>query len=171
VDFASVLAATWLALTATAAPMAVPPILQANILKKALHYDRKLEGKLAATSKIFVFFAADPAQEGEIIQSIQKSGVGAQAAKSAQLAGPGVENVIAVYVMPGPDLEAVRKLCEQHQILSVSGDPALAESGAVSLALGVKADGKPQIVVNLKRVKQEGHDFNAQFLSLARLIQ
>jgi hypothetical protein len=53
--------------------------------------------------------------------------------------------------------------------LSISGDPSLAASGDVSVSIG-EVDARPQIIVNMSRLKAEGHELSAQLLKLAKIV-
>jgi hypothetical protein len=76
----------------------------------------------------------------------------------------------AVYVLPGVDYDAVAEFVATQGFLSVSGIPSLAEQGQVSVSVDLAA-GRPQVVVNMPRLKSEGHELSAELLKLARIIR
>jgi hypothetical protein len=75
-----------------------------------------------------------------------------------------------VYMMPGADLEQVTQFCASTKLLTISGLPSFAEQGHVSVSIG-KKDDRPQIIVNLSRLKTEEHDLSADVLKLAKIIR
>jgi hypothetical protein len=72
--------------------------------------------------------------------------------------------------MPGVDADVVNEITTDNSLLSISGLPELVESGKVSVAIGVES-GKPKIMVNMTQTDAEGHEFSAQLLKLARVIE
>lgn len=75
-----------------------------------------------------------------------------------------------VYVLDGVGRDSYLELCTTHQALSISGVPELAQSGSVSIAIGLGADNRPQILVNARRLQSEQHKFSADLLRIAKLV-
>ena len=75
-----------------------------------------------------------------------------------------------VYLLPDVNTAQVKPFCTDGGILSISGVPSFADSGYVSVSIG-EQDNRPQIIVNLSRLKSEGHQLSAELLKLARVIQ
>jgi hypothetical protein len=144
----------------------VPLPLQGTILQKIFSYDRTLEHRIP---KVLIVASdlSDP-QAGELKATLTRLGstavITTAAAMPAQAAG-----AAAVYFMPGQLTDLLSRTCIQHRLLSVSGMPSWAEQGRVSIAIGL-AGGKAEIVVNLKRSKEEAHDLSSRLLRLARVI-
>jgi hypothetical protein len=81
------------------------------------------------------------------------------------------DSASVVYVLAHEVPQAVRAGCEKGKRLSLSGFPEPAESGAVSVGLRMRSDGRPEMIVNKKRLAVEGHELPAPLLALARVIQ
>jgi hypothetical protein len=153
---------------ARAEAVTVPAKLQAVLFKKIFAYDTALQG--VGEVKVLVVYPAGGAEEARrLTGAFGEAGLTASAAEvhdaTARLGGARV-----VYLLPGAEAALAHAAAAGKQVLSVAGLPALAERGAVSVALGQGADGKPEIVVNRTRLKAEGHDLSANLLRLARVI-
>jgi len=147
--------------------MGVPAKMQAAIFKKIFAYDKALPPAGASVAVLHGKEFSAAAQE--MVKAFQESGVGANAvpledAKSADSAS-------VVYVLAHEVPQAVRAGCEKGKRLSLSGFPEPAESGAVSVGLRMRSDGRPEMIVNKKRLAVEGHELPAPLLALARVIQ
>jgi hypothetical protein len=75
-----------------------------------------------------------------------------------------------VYLMPGADSASTRKYCTESGVLSISGIPSFAENGDVSISVNKKASGT-EILVNMRRLKAERHEFSSELLKLTRVIR
>lgn len=157
-------------LLATAADMQVPVKLQVTLYKKLFLYDPALQG--AGGVRVLVVHApgADAAATARAVASAF-GGVGVKAttaetsAAAAQLA---THNVL--YVLDGPGLQPLLQEAARRSILCVSGHPELAERGQVAVGLARSGDGRPEIVVHLRRLRAEGHELSANLLRLTRII-
>jgi hypothetical protein len=148
----------------TAQEMAVPTDMQAALFKKIFSFDKSLSG----TPKVLVLHTdASSGVKDQVIKSFGSVGITAEGIKSDQLAGSVGANTV-VYVAPGAS--SPKALCSSKKALSISGVASLAESGQVSVAIGVEG-GKPKIIVNMSQLKAEGHDLSADLLKLAKVIQ
>jgi hypothetical protein len=152
-----------------AQPSAVPSELQAAIFAKVFNYDKKIrkpEGKFKV-----VIVVSDKFREHakSLAGDFGKVKVQTTLAKREELSSK-MSDASAVYLFGSEYVGAIEKLCYQHEVLSISGDPALVRSGQVAVAIGLSKS-KPQIIVNLGRAKREGHDFSAQLLKLVTLIE
>lgn len=81
------------------------------------------------------------------------------------------EDVAAMYISPlrATDIKAIVKLSRAAQVRSFSGVSRYVSQG---VAMGVALRGDlPQIVVNLPAAREEGADYPAQVLKLARVIE
>jgi len=165
---ASSAAAAILLLGAAAAPAedALPAKMQAALFRKILAYDRKLADR---TARVAVVSGDDEAAAGEMTAALKQAGLEATQAKAADLEKPGA-SFDAVYRMRGAGEAKISAACLRLGILSLAGDAAPAEAGSVSIGLGTREDGRPEIVIHLARVKQEKHEFPAELLRLARVI-
>lgn len=145
--------------------MPVPPNLQAAIFKKVFSYDKTIEG---LNPKILVAFTDESAEvKDKVIKAFKDAGVTVSAVKAEQLSAS-VSGINVLYIAPG--VSGAKQICQKNGILSITGSPALVESGEVSVGLSV-LDNKPKIIVHLKQLKAEGHELSAKLLQLAKVIQ
>jgi hypothetical protein len=154
-----------LLLPCLAQDMPVPPELQVAIFKKVFNYDKTIQG---GNPKMLVAFTdTSAAVKDKVVKAFKDSGVTVSAAKADQLSGS-IAGVNVLYITPG--VSGTRQICQKNGILSITGSPALVESGEASVGLSVQ-DNKPKIVVHLGQLKAEGHDLSANLLQLAKIIQ
>lgn len=79
-----------------------------------------------------------------------------------------------MYLMPEIDYTSAGNFAAQKGFLSISGLPALAASGHVSVSvdrMSGRDDGRAQIVVNIPRLNAEGHKLSVELLRLAHIIR
>ncbi len=173
---------------ASAVPVQVPLATQAMLIGKILSYDRSLAGK----GKLRVLVLGEGAES--VAEAFNAGGLQAEAINTTALGRKLVEHGIVyaddvqrddraagigrmdvgasvVYWLPGADKGRIKALCEQHKVLSLSGVSAMADDGTVSVGLGTRPDGAPQIIINLQRSKVEAHEFSTDLLRLARIVQ
>jgi hypothetical protein len=131
----------------------IPPQVQAALLKKIFSFDKALSMKTAIDITVI-------GGGNEILSALKNAGLNAVSGNTA--------DGDVVYV--GSESSATKASTTKAGILSVSGIPANAENGSVSIALGVEG-GKPKIIINMVQLKAEGHELSADLLMLARIIQ
>jgi TonB family protein len=159
---------TLMAPAAAWARMAVAPAAQPALFDKIFGYDRAL-GDRSRLQVLLVGGEGDAADLAQLETGFRQLGIRAEqvaAAAVGERLGPGV----VVYLTAETATPAMLDQLAAARVLSIGGDPALAESGRAAVALGDNA-GKPEIVVNLDRVATEGHDFPAQMLKVARVVR
>lgn len=160
----------WVAVTLTAGSAAaeerLAPQVQAAMFKKVLPYERDLEG---ATIKVLVVSVDDTAEAEGIAAAFSSAGLAATRAKVSALP-PSLGSGSVVYVMPGALSPALKEFCARLAVLSISGEPAYVRTADVSIGLAKKADGKPEILVNLTRLKEEGRALSSRLLALATVV-
>ena len=79
-----------------------------------------------------------------------------------------------MYLMPEIDYTSAGNFAAQKGFLSISGLPALAASGHVSVSvdrISGRDDERTQIVVNIPRLNAEGHKLSVELLKLAHIIR
>ena len=154
-------------LAASAQKMAVAPGAQPATFEKIFGYDRALGDR----SKLQVLIVADAATPAltELEGAFRSLGIRAERVAPGALASRLAPGVV-VYLTAESATPALLEQVARAKVLSIGGDPALAEAGRVGVALG-DAGGKPEIVVNLDRVTAEGHDFAAQMLKVSRVVR
>jgi len=165
--FAVALLLCGLAVAAGAFAQTVPPATQAATFGKIFGFDRAID-----RAKLHVLLVGDPGTK-DAAAALQAAfagiGITAEPVPSASARGRFEPGGVA-YLLPGAATPALLDAAAAAHTLTVAGDASLAEAGKVSVGLGMRGD-KPEIVVNLERVQQEGHDFAAQLLSFARVIR
>lgn len=154
--------------TVAHAQAAAPPAVQATTFAKILSFDRALD-----RSKLRILLIHDLAtgkdQAAVLQQAFAAAGINAEPVPVGN-ARTRLEAGVVAYLLPGTTSSLLLDSAAAAHVLTIAGDPALAEQGKVSVGLGMRGD-KPDIVVNLARVATEGHDFAAQLLSFARVIR
>lgn len=150
------------------AQAAAPPAVQATTFAKILSFDRALD-----KSKMRILLVHDLStgkdQAAVLQQAFAAAGLNAEAVPVGNARGR-LEPGVVAYLLPGTASSLLLDSAAAAHVLTIAGDPSLAEQGKVSVGLGMRGD-KPDIVVNLGRVAIEGHDFAAQLLSFARVIR
>jgi len=150
--------------------MPVPLPVQAAMFSKIFAYVRTLDRQ---TVRVVIVYP--PEQRAQLQttvnglrQAFHDAGLDAQGVSSDQLAGKLGKGAVA-YVLPEAATPGVLDAVAGAKALSISGAPALAEAGSVSIAIGIKAN-KPEILVNTQRLKTEGQEISSQLMALARAV-
>jgi hypothetical protein len=177
--------ATLLLICALALPLLslaqVQPRLQAAIFIKLLNYDAALAKKTGSTV-MFHIILDGKTQASESVLETEFSVISQQkiAGKSVQMVTTQLKMLDAstssdaahVYYLPDGSarttLDTVLKKAIATKIPVLSGNAELVQSGA---AVGITvANGKPQIIVNLKQSRAMGMNLSSQLLKLAKII-
>jgi len=142
----------------------LPYNIQAALFLKVFGYTDVAKGK----PKVVVV-GDDPEEAAKVVRAFAEAGgeaIGVKPAAARQeLAG-----AAAVYLFPST-AAAMKELCLELKVLTISGFYELAEAGEVSVAVRHKGNGRPEIVVNLPRTKAESHRFSSDLLALSRVIR
>ena len=185
---ATALAALLCAPAAGTEPMPFPADVQITLLLKILTYDRSFQAKAKSAVTIgVVYVAADPESvraKDEILKTLQlvadrtiknvpiravaleyrdPAGLG----KIAQKAGINV-----FYVAPGnaDSLRELLRVSHTQGITTATGVPEYVQRG-VAIGIGIKADKRPDILINLPSSRQEGSEFDASLLRIATVVK
>jgi hypothetical protein len=148
--------------------MPIPSDLQAPIFKKILTYDRALQGR----SDIVVYLVGSESEQSSmqtLADAFRAVGLVPEIVNSGTLDGNASPSSV-VYMMSGADKEQVAGYCAEKKILTISGVAPFAEQGHVAISIGEKG-GRPLIIVNLPRLKVEGHELSSDVLKLAKVIK
>jgi hypothetical protein len=146
----------------------IAPEAQAALFKKIFLYDRSLEGQ---TIKVYVVHGPkDAADAEEFTKSFAANGMVPQAVALGGLEKVAKSGELA-FLMPEVLTSDSRDLCKRLGLLCVAGSNTAADEGLVGIAVGIKDDGKPLIVVNQPLVRAAGHELSARLLALARVFQ
>jgi len=185
---AAALAALLCAPAAGTEPMPFPADVQIALLLKILTYDRSFTAKAKSSVTIgVVYVAADPESvkaKDEILKTLQlvadrtiknvpiravaleyrdPAGLG----KIAQKAGINV-----FYIAPGnaDSLRELLRVSHTQGITTATGVPEYVQRG-VAIGIGIKADKRPDILINLPSSRQEGSEFDASLLRIATVVK
>lgn len=145
--------------------MPVPVKLHVALFKKMFLFNRALQAK--PIKVLVVYTDASNAVKDEVVKSFTELGVPASAAKPDQAAKL-IGDASVVYVASGA--ASVQKLCEEKNVLSITGVPSLVETGKVCAAIGTES-GKPKVFVNTTLAKAQGQDLTQDLLRVAKVIQ
>jgi hypothetical protein len=151
------------ALAADAA-MPVPAKFQAVLFKRIFAYERVLK----AQPEVRVLLASDSAAASELQREFEAVGVGAHVLAPDE-GRVSLDAGTVLFLFPDTPV-ALREQALKRKVLCISGYPALVLEGKASIGVDKKADGKPQILVHLRRLKAEGHELSSDVLRLARVV-
>jgi hypothetical protein len=150
-----------------AGELSVPAEIQAAIFKKIFGYDHILS---ATAPRIRIVYSTEYASAAkELEKAFRAVSLAVDLAPIDQAHQLGSANV--VYVLATTVPVALKDLCAKSKILSVSSLSSLAYRGDGSVALKMKADGKPGIVVHMGRLAAEGHELSASLLQLVEVVR
>ncbi len=150
--------------------MPVPIKLQVALFTRILNYDEKLANFGGKGYRLLVASGPASGDAAAVAGEFSKAGAEASTVDQYALAGQ-ISGADIVYAMPDADAGRIGRLCAKHGVLSISGVPAHAEAGQVSVSLALKADGRPLIIVNIGQSNKEKRSFSAQFLALTKVIR
>ncbi len=169
----------------SAAMPEVPIKIQIPILLKILSYDRNIKRHGSADLNIAVVFNADSKDSLKVKDELKST---IDPTKKLRGLGLAVEyipfesvekftqivetrNLAVVFLAPDLDgeLDKILGVAKWKKVSTLSMLPKYVESGAVA---GIELAGKhPRIVINLNSAKEQGCDFPAQLLKVARVIR
>ena len=169
-----VLVSAMLAMVALLAPppgradMALPLDIQSALIQRIVSYDRVLAAK--SEVRLLVVFDKESSElVDQLVAAFKRAGLAtAGAVRLAELDSRAGEFDI-LYILPSTVSPKLEETCVRERALSVSGYPELAEKGAASIGLGVE-QGKPKIVIHLRRLGREGHSLSSTLLGYARVV-
>ncbi len=159
----------------------LPPKLQAAIFLKVLSYDSSIAAMPG--SELTVYVVTDKKTEGK------KEAIlgGLSALTSKKIGGKGVvvksvaigklesvaQGAAILYVPSDADETTARKIIAvagQKKLPTLGGSEALARLG-IAVGLKIGAEGKPEIIINLKSSKAQGMKLSSRVLGLATVIK
>jgi hypothetical protein len=145
------------------------PALEGAILAKALNYDQTIRARHGHPRVLVV--TSDPNSEETRILAKAFQALKSQVNVVLPARAPGLmPEADAVYAFQGLLTAQLQALCVRHEILSMTRDMSLVLAAQATLSVGVEAE-RPQIVVNLKRAKAEGHKLSSRLLKLAKVVE
>jgi YfiR/HmsC-like len=185
---AAVLASLLSTSAAGTEPMPFPPDVQITLLLKILTYDRSFSVKAKSGVMIGVVYVASDAEsvkaKDDIIKTLQL--VADRTIKNVPIKAVALEykdpkslaaavrsgGINVFYIAPGnaESLTELLRMSHTRGITTATGVPEYVQRG-VAIGIGKKADQKPDILINLSSSRQEGSEFDASLLRIARIVK
>ena len=181
------LAALLCAPAAAAEAMPFSADVQITLLLKILTYDRSFTAKAKSGVTIgVVYVPSDPQSvkaKDEIVKTLQA--VSDLRIKNVPIKFQPIEyrnpasletaarsGVNVFYIAPGNAeiLDQVLKVSHRSGITTATGVPEYVQRG-VAIGIGIKADKKPDILINLPNSRSEGSEFDASLLRIATVVK
>jgi hypothetical protein len=177
-----------IAVPAAAQTMPMPVDIQLPLFLKILTYDRSFEYKARSAITIGIaYLPGDPASVKAKDEMVANLG---------RLAGRTIKNlpikhvvlefrdpasfdkavkagkVNVLYVAPGlgDQLPLLVKMSRSYAITTATGVPEFVQRG-IAVGIGMKADKKPDILINLPSSRSEGSEFDASLLRIATVVK
>jgi hypothetical protein len=169
-------------------PMPFPPDVQITLLLKILTYDRSFSVKAKSGVMIGVVFVASDAEsvkaKDDILKTLQL--VADRTIKNVPIKAVALEykdpkslaatvrseGINVFYIAPGnaASLQELLRMSHTKGITTATGVPEYVQRG-VAIGIGIKADKKPDILINLPSSRQEGSEFDASLLRIATVVK
>jgi uncharacterized protein DUF4154 len=177
-----------LAVPATAAEaMPFTADAQVPLLLKVLTYDRSFAVKAKSALNIgIVYMASDPQSvkaKDDIVKTLQA--FSDRTIKNVPIKFQPIEyrgrasletavrsGVNVFYIAPGTAdaIDEVLKVSHRSGVTTATGVPEFVNRG-VAIGIGMKADKKPDILINLSSSRSEGSEFDASLLRIANIVK
>jgi hypothetical protein len=158
---------------AAASELPVDAERQSAVFKRIFGYDKDLRD----SDKIVVIVVSesrDGAEGQQVAGVFREKGMFPAVVTAADLTDDLTATLsptsTVVYVTTDADTAAAKAFAAAKRFLTISGHPNLAEAGHVSVSVDVTGE-RPEIVVNMPRLRTEGHELSAELLNLARVIR
>lgn len=169
------------AVPAVAQQMAAPVDVQFSLFFRIFTYDRNLEQRASGGLVIGVLFQPDVRAsvlaKNEAMRQQPPSGAGFAVRMVPIPLGDGTDvdsaaasagcNVLYVTPLRAVSVGAIARASRGRGILTLTGVPEYIPEG-IAVGIGLRGD-RPEILVNLGASRQQGADFSAQLLRLARV--
>ena len=177
-----------LAAPASAQTMPMPVDIQLPLFLKILTYDRSFQYKARSAITIgVVFLPGDPASvkaKDEMVANLQR--LADRTIKNLPIKYVVLEfrdvasldkavkagKVNVFYVAPGlgEQIPSLIKMARTYAITTATGVPEFVQRG-IAVGIGMKADKKPDILINLPSSRSEGSEFDASLLRIATVVK
>jgi hypothetical protein len=176
------------AVPGSAQTMPMPVDIQLPLFLKILTYDRSFVYKARSAITIgVVYLPGDPESvkaKDEMVANLQR--LAATTIKNLPIKYVVLEfrdvasldkavkagKVNVFYVAPGlgDQLPHLLKMARSYAITTATGVPEFVQRG-ISVGIGIKADKKPDILINLPSSRSEGSEFDASLLRIATVVK
>lgn len=154
----------WVQLTANRMP--IPTRIQVALFSKIFQYDSSLRS-LSTIKLLIVYDSHSIRIKDDFVNTFQKASFEVGFTTEDKLKNV-INNYDVVYFMP--DTKANAALCRQYKKLSIAGISQYAESGEVTIGLGLVQD-TPRVFVNVTTLEEEGHSLSPQILQIAKVYK
>ena len=173
---------------AAAQTMPMPVDIQLPLFLKILTYDRSFQYKARSAITIGIIYvpgdAASVKAKDEMVQNLQR--LADRTIKNLPIKHVVLEfrdvasldravkaaKVNVFYVAPGlgEQIPSLVKMSRSYAITSATGVPEYVQQG-IAVGIGMKADKKPDILINLPSSRSEGSEFDASLLRIATVVK
>ena len=168
--------------------MPFPADVQVTLLLKILTYDRSFQFKAKSGVTIGVVYVPTDPESVRAKDAIAKTlalvsdrTIKNQPIRHVAIEYPGAaaleravraNKVTVFYIAPGnaDSLAALLKLSRTYGITTATGVPEYVQRG-VAIGIGIRADKKPEILINLPSSRSEGSEFDASLLRIATVVK
>lgn len=145
----------------------VPYDLQGVLIARVLKYDDQFIPKTRDRVVVVYRPGGDPGCK-QIMTALAAAGVTISSSVPYNLTPP--KDTVALYVCPDVSPDLVSPVAENLSLLTVTGSASPVIAGALTLGLEAIED-HPRLVVNVTRMKKEGHVLASELLGLARIVR
>ena len=173
---------------ADAQTMPMPVDIQLPLFLKILTYDRSFQYKARSAITIgVIYLPGDPESvkaKDEMVANLKR--LADRTIKNLPIKYVTLEfrdvasldkavkagKVNVFYVAPGlgDQLPSLIKMSRSYAITSATGVPEFVQRG-IAVGIGIKADKKPDILINLPSSRSEGSEFDASLLRIATVVK
>ena len=155
-----------------AAPQAgaAPASAYSALILKVLRYDRAFPTDTKKATLLLVHNGTFEKDCEGLGTALTQAGVHTQPISLKDL-DSAADGAAALYVCSGADVGRASAVAEKRGLLSFSGDDHAVKSGVVSIGFEVDAELLPKIVVNVTRLKVEGHDLDSSMLAVVKTVR
>ena len=177
-----------LAVPAAAQTMPMPVDIQLPLFLKILTYDRSFQYKARTAITIGIVYlpgdAASVKAKDEMVANMAR--LSDRTIKNLPIRHvvlefrdvPSLDKAVkagrvnVLYVAPGmgEQLPALIKMSRTYAITTATGVPEFVQRG-VAVGIGMKADKKPDILINLTSSRSEGSEFDASLLRISTVVK
>lgn len=143
-------------------PMQVPANLQGALFKKIFNYNKTLQAREIKLAVVY----GDEKIKDEIIDGFKQAGLFPTPVRINDIEKQ-ILNYTVIYITPG--CSSLKALTDKYKVFSISAYSSFAESGEVSVAIGVES-GKPKILINKKKIESEGQELSPDLFKIAKIL-
>ncbi len=142
----------------------VPADLQAKLFSRLFRYDKDLNWE--AVRVLVIVDQENHNAAKELVAAFIKQGLVARTLSSDEFLNIAHAGDVA-YVFSASSAHSIENTRKKGNILTITADADLVEHGVVAMGLAVEK-GRPRILLNLKRLRAQGHHLQAAVVGLAR---